>query len=81
MGRADLGLIVDVEDALSGLAIEELQYIVDGVRVRYAGAPPDAIFRELGVYQRVRQLDPLVVQRLAEAISSEKRHPARTSTG
>ena len=75
MNRAthELPLTVDIRDGLSELAVEELQYIVDGVRQKYAGAPLDLVVSELRAFQRVRQLDPTVVRGLANAISSDAR--------
>jgi len=77
MNRAthEFPLTVDVRDGLSELAIEELQYIVDGVRQKFARAPLDLVESELRAYQRVRQLDPAVVRRLAEAMSSDAHPP------
>jgi hypothetical protein len=66
-----LSLTVDVRGRLSEFAIEELGYIVDGVRQRCAGAPADMVVMELRTFQRVRQLEPEVVQALAVSISDE----------
>jgi hypothetical protein len=71
MGTALLsfGMTTDVRSALSDLAVEELHYIIDGVRAEHAGAPADLVEMELRMFQRVRQLDPAVVQRIAVTIS------------
>jgi hypothetical protein len=61
---------------LSAFAVEELQYILDGVRERCAGAAAEAVASELCRFQRVQQLDPVVVHRLAEVIASDRREPA-----
>jgi hypothetical protein len=65
---------VGIREGLTDLAVEHLGYIVDGVRHRCAGAPADAVARELRTFQRVRQLAPAVVQRLAEAIAGDALH-------
>jgi hypothetical protein len=70
-------LTVDVGDELSDLAAEELQYILDGVRLRHTGAPPEAILRELQTFRRVRELHVDIVRRLAEDISARRTAHAR----
>jgi hypothetical protein len=77
MNRATHGLplTLDVREQLSDLAVEELAYIVDGVRRRCAGGPQDLVVMELRTYQRVRQLEPDAVQSLADAISAERSSP------
>jgi hypothetical protein len=65
-------LTVGVGDRVSDLAAEELQYILDGVRQRYAGTPPDVIVRELQTFRRVRELHVDAIQRLAEDISERR---------
>ncbi len=74
-GAPHLSLTAGIADGLSEFALEELQYIVDGVRQRYAGAPPDTVVQQLRAFQRVRQLDPEVVRRLAQLISDDPHRP------
>ena len=72
MDRAPQNRTVIVGDRLSDLAAEELQYILDGVRLRHAGAAPEVILRELQTFRRVRELRADLVQRLAEDISERR---------
>ena len=62
-------LPVDVRDGLSRFAADELQYIVDDLCRRVAGAPVGVVERELLAFQRVRQLAPTAFRFLADAIS------------
>jgi hypothetical protein len=71
-----LRLPVDVRVGLSESWADELQYIVDDVCHRFAGAPVDTVTRELLGYQRVRQLEPAAVRFLADAISVQVRPPS-----
>jgi hypothetical protein len=68
-----LRLPVDVRDGLGEFAADELQYILDDVCRRSAGAPVDTVERELMAFQRVRQLPPTAVRLLADAISVQVR--------
>jgi hypothetical protein len=73
MESARLRLPVDVRAGLGPLAADELQYIIDDVSDRLAGAPVDTVERELLAFQRVRQLTPDAVVFLVSAISAHVR--------
>jgi hypothetical protein len=66
-------LPVDVRAGLGQFAADELQYIVDDVCARLAGAPVDAVERELLSFQRIRQLLPSDLRSLVDAISEHAR--------
>jgi hypothetical protein len=71
-----LRLPVDVRAGLGQFAADELQYIVDDVCARLAGAPVDAVERELLSFQRARQLSPSGLRFLADGISKHARPAA-----
>ena len=75
---ADLNSVI--ADRLSGLAVEELQCILEGVCQDHLAAPREEVLHELGSFRRIRELPPEVVDHLAAGIAAGERPLLRRGT-